>query len=86
VTYELDTPLSGGERITLLGQFMGRVDGPGGGSGAGVGASNHDPLSLRLMRSGIPNPGAYQRHNRRRERVTRPPTPAPLPPPVPPPR
>jgi molybdopterin converting factor small subunit len=23
VTYELDTPLSGGERITLLGQFMG---------------------------------------------------------------
>ena len=23
VTYELDTPLTGGERITLLGQFMG---------------------------------------------------------------
>ena len=23
VTYELDTPLGGGERITLLGQFMG---------------------------------------------------------------
>ncbi len=38
------------------------------------GASNHDPLPLRLMRSGVPNPGTHRRHQRRRERVTRPPT------------
>jgi len=59
VSYELDTPLIGGERITLLGQFMGGLTGPEGqrrpAGGSGGPGNPFPPALVTPMRTRIGN-------------------------------